>query len=113
MKAPVDVVLAALADPTRRTIVTWLAEGRTPTATQLAGELPMSRQAVVKHLAVLRDAGLVDAEPQGRETRYRLRAEGLDAVHAWLDEVGAAWERRLGALKAAAESHHHPGRPPG
>jgi DNA-binding transcriptional ArsR family regulator len=79
-------VFSALADPSRRHVVGYLAEHGTATATELTGELPMTRQAVTKHLATLSDAGLVEAERQGRETRYRLT------------EAGAEWDDRLDAL---------------
>ena len=80
-------VFAALADPSRRTIVERLAAAGRATPTELAGELPMTRQAVAKHLATLADAGLVECERQGRETRYRLT------------EAGEEWDDRLDALR--------------
>lgn len=96
-------VLTALADDTRRGIVALLAAGQTPTATELAGSLPITRQAVTKHLRVLEDAHLVVRERRGRETRYRLRAATLEVARGWLDEVGATWDRRLALLKEQAE----------
>ena len=83
----VGAVFAALADPSRRTIVERLAASGRATSTELAGELPMTRQAVAKHLATLSDAGLVEGERLGRETRYRLT------------EAGAEWDDRLDALR--------------
>jgi len=79
-------VFSALADPSRRHVLGYLADHGTATATQLTGELPMTRQAVSKHLAALSGAGLVSAERAGRETRYRLT------------EAGAEWDGRLHAL---------------
>jgi DNA-binding transcriptional ArsR family regulator len=94
-----DVVFAALADPTRRQVVEMLAREPSVTATGLAAELPISRQAVAKHLAVLRGAGLVHPSRVGRETRYALEREALDDAARWIDRVGGEWDRRLGALR--------------
>jgi len=66
---------------------------------ELSAELPITRQAVSKHLATLRDAGLVEAERSGRETRYRLTPEPLERAAAWMVDVGAEWDRRLAALR--------------
>ena len=103
MSDPVGDVLGALADGTRRGIVARLASGETPTATELAGSLPISRQAVAKHLRVLEDAELVAQERRGREARYHLRVDQLQVASRWLDEVGVTWERRLRRLKEQAE----------
>lgn len=103
MSDPVGEVLGALADDTRRGIVTRLAQGETPTATELAASLPISRQAVAKHLRVLEGADLVVAERRGREARYRLRSDQLQVASRWLEDVGATWERRLARLKEQAE----------
>lgn len=104
MNDPVDAILDALADRTRRAIVTRLADGATTTATELTDAFPMSRQALVKHLQVLREAGLVTSERRGRETRYKLRAEGLQVVTGWLEDISGTWEDRLRRLKAEAEA---------
>jgi DNA-binding transcriptional ArsR family regulator len=69
------------------------------TATRPAEEFPMSRQAIVKHLAALSDAGLVSTEKVGREQRYRLEPTALEPALLWIAEVGAAWDERLVALK--------------
>ena len=71
-----NLVFGALADPSRRQVIGLLSSRGTVTATELSGELPMTRQAVAKHLATLADAGLVAGERQGRETRYRLTDAG-------------------------------------
>ncbi|MCW3064987.1 MAG: transcriptional regulator, ArsR family, partial [Solirubrobacterales bacterium] len=92
-------VFVALADPTRRAVVRSLAERPTVTASALAAELPMSRQAVAKHLAQLAQAGLVTGRREGRETRYRLTPEPLDDAVRWMAEVGAAWDDRLARLR--------------
>ena len=75
-----------------------LAVGGSASQTELAGELPVTRQAVAKHLATLRDAGLVRAERLGRETRYELESEPLGDAAAWLERVGTQWDIRLAAL---------------
>jgi DNA-binding transcriptional ArsR family regulator len=91
-------VFTALADPSRRRLLETLAR-REATATELAADLPVTRQAVAKHLAALRDAGLVDARRSGRETRYRLTPGPLEDAVAWIGEVGDAWDARLDALR--------------
>jgi DNA-binding transcriptional ArsR family regulator len=91
---PLGQVFSALADASRRHVLGYLAENGTATATELTGELPMTRQAVSKHLAALSDAGLVTGERAGRETRYRLT------------EAGAEWDDRLDALKRHLRKRH-------
>ena len=86
MSDPLGLVFGALADPNRRQVIGYLSERGTATATELTGELPITRQAVAKHLATLADAGLVESERLGRETRYRLT------------RAGAEWDGRLDAL---------------
>ena len=101
--AAAGAVFAALADPTRRRIVRALADGDTVTASSLAAGLPVTRQAVAKHLAALRAAGLAVAEPAGRETRYRLTpAPFTDAVR-WMASTGARWDDRLARLDRRLE----------
>ena len=97
MGARVDLVFAALADPSRRFVLERLARG-SASQSELAGALPVTRQAVAKHLATLRDAGLVHAERRGRETRYELDSGPLADAAAWLERVGAEWDERLEAL---------------
>jgi DNA-binding transcriptional ArsR family regulator len=92
-------VFAALADPTRRAVVRELSRQPTTTATALAAELPISRQAISKHLATLAGAGLVATERAGRETRYRLTPDPLDDAMRWMAEVGGQWDRRLERLR--------------
>jgi DNA-binding transcriptional ArsR family regulator len=92
-------VFAALGDPTRREVLRRVAVGPT-TATRLALEMPISRQAVSKHLSALDEAGLVERTVSGREVRYSLRAEPLSDVVGWVTEVGKAWDQRLANLKS-------------
>jgi DNA-binding transcriptional ArsR family regulator len=96
--ARVDRVFGALADPSRRFVLEHLATRGSASQTELAGELPVTRQAVAKHLATLRDAGLVRAERRGRETRYELESAPLGDAAAWLEHVGAEWDGRFAAL---------------
>jgi DNA-binding transcriptional ArsR family regulator len=95
---PPDRVFDALADANRRRLLGFLAERETATATELASELPVTRQAVAKHLAALSAAGLVEGTRLGRETRYRLTPEPLAEAMAWMADVGAQWDDRLAAL---------------
>ncbi len=99
-----DAVFAALADPTRRSLVSRLVREGPHTATDLARDLPMTRQAVVHHLQSLGDAGLVDAHRDGREVRYRATPEPLADAVAWMLESGAQWDRRLQRLRAQVEA---------
>ncbi|CAN5438912.1 hypothetical protein BH10ACT1_BH10ACT1_39300 [soil metagenome] len=92
-------MFAALADPTRRQILQAVGLRGATTATELAADLPVSRQAVVKHLQALALAGLVDSERVGREQRFRLTPAPLDEALRWMVEVGAAWDERLDRLR--------------
>jgi DNA-binding transcriptional ArsR family regulator len=103
MSAAADEVMAALADPTRWRVLSLLAERGEGTATTLAGELPVSRVAVVKHLAVLDRAGLVEGGRRGREVRYRVRPERLEETARWMAALASQWDQRLAALKRLAE----------
>jgi DNA-binding transcriptional ArsR family regulator len=103
MDAGADTVMAALADPTRWRVLSLLAERGEATATTLAGELPVSRVAVVKHLAVLDRAGLVEGARRGREVRYRVRPERMEEAARWMAALASQWDERLGALKSLAE----------
>ncbi len=87
-------VFAALSDPTRRSLLDTVAQrGDGVTATELAASLPISRQAVTKHLAVLASAGLVSSSRAGRETRYRPTTAPLDEAGAWIARLAALRER--------------------
>ena len=95
----VGAVLQALADPTRREVVSLLSRSGAVTATELAAQLPVSRQAVSKHLTALAEAGLVAGAREGREVRYRLTPSPMRETVSWMASVGAEWDERLEALK--------------
>ena len=96
-------VFSALGDPTRWQVLVTLAERGEGSATVLARELPVSRPAVIKHLGVLRRAGLVDSRKVGREVLYSPRSERLGATARRMDELAAGWDARLAALRELAE----------
>lgn len=95
----VDAVFAALSDPTRRDVVRALSEDGPVTATELAERIPVSRQAIVKHLASLEDAGLVASAIEGRSRRFRLTPGPMREAMGWMADVGAEWDDRLDALR--------------
>ena len=95
-------VFAALGDDTRWSILARLGEGPA-SASALAREIPVSRQAIVKHLEVLRGAGLVESEQVGREQVFRAIGGRLSDVARQLERIGAAWESRLASIKRLAE----------
>jgi DNA-binding transcriptional ArsR family regulator len=98
-------LFAALADPTRRQVIRSLSGAEPVTASGLAAELPITRQAVAKHLAMLDDAGLVErAGGAGREVRYALRPGALGGAADWMRTAEAAWDGRLGRLKRSVEA---------
>ena len=104
-------VLAALADPTRRQVLDLLAAEGEATATVLAERLPISRQAVVKHLVVLDDAGLVSSARVGREVLYVVVPAALNVTARWMDRLAADWDRRLATIKRVAEAAERDSRP--
>jgi DNA-binding transcriptional ArsR family regulator len=99
-----DAVFDALADATRRQVLRDLADRGPQTPTELADHLPVSRQAVSKHLDVLGRAGLVSSNRVGRETRFTFQPEPLTDAAAWMADVGGTWDRRLAALKRRLEA---------
>jgi DNA-binding transcriptional ArsR family regulator len=99
-RAGLDAVFGALADPTRRGLFERLLAGGPDTATNLVAGLDVSRQAVVKHLQVLADAGLVAPRRQGREVRYAATPEALIDAVGWMAATGAQWDRRLDRLRS-------------
>jgi DNA-binding transcriptional ArsR family regulator len=101
LEATVEQVFAALADPTRRSILAALATRGPATVTELADRLPITRQAIAKHLTLLSDAGLVTAEPgERRRVRYRLHTEPVQIAQQFLAALAHDWDRRLDALAA-------------
>ena len=99
MDSGVDRVFAALGDPGRRDLVRAISERGSATATELAAELPVTRQAVAKQLSTLADAGLLTAKRAGRETHYEVTPAPLEDAVEWMVSVGAAWDERLAALR--------------
>jgi DNA-binding transcriptional ArsR family regulator len=99
-EAIAEQVFAALADPSRRAILAALASGGPATATDLAARLPITRQAIAKHLALLAEAGLVTAEPgERRRVRYRLHSAPMQVAQQFLAAMARDWDGPLGALK--------------
>ena len=95
---PVGAVFSALSDPTRRRVVELLSTQTSVTASGLSHELPITRQAISKHLATLAEAGLVSVSHEGREARYRLTPEPLTGAMHWMASAGARWDQRLARL---------------
>jgi ArsR family transcriptional regulator, cadmium/lead-responsive transcriptional repressor len=101
-----DALWSAIGDPTRRQVLDLLLAGGGRTATVLSERLPVTRQAVAKHLAVLDRVGLVHASPSGREVRYDIDQAQLARAVAQLNAVGSAWDDRLRRIKRIAEALH-------
>jgi DNA-binding transcriptional ArsR family regulator len=123
IEAIAEQVFTALADPTRRAILAALASGGPATATDLAGRLPVTRQAIAKHLALLAEAGLVTAEPgERRRVRYRLHSAPMQVAQQFLAALARDWDGPLDALTdhldrvlkdhpAGLQGHHNPPQP--
>ncbi|SDL88072.1 ArsR/SmtB family transcription factor [Sediminibacillus halophilus] len=103
MAAEKHDVFQAIADPTRRQVLQLLVEQDLPIS-EIASHFQISRTAVVKHLGVLTEAGLVDSEKIGREKRYHLRPEPLSEVKDWLGFYEQFWENKLTRLKHVLEA---------
>ncbi|HZR12173.1 MAG TPA: metalloregulator ArsR/SmtB family transcription factor [Acidimicrobiia bacterium] len=101
-----DDLWEAVADPTRRKLLDLLVARGQATATTLTTEMPVSRQAISKHLALLQRVGLVDGHRQGREVRYEVREQRLAEATGALSEVAKRWDRRLRVIKQLAEEAH-------
>ncbi len=101
-----DALWAAVGDPTRRRLLDTLLALGEATATTLSGRLPVTRQAVAKHLTVLDRVGLVAGRKQGREVLYTVRPERLDEASKAMARAAAAWDQRLAAIKDLAEAAH-------
>ncbi|MCU1344240.1 MAG: transcriptional regulator, ArsR family [Acidimicrobiia bacterium] len=99
---PLDALFAVLADPTRRALLQQLVRHGPDTATRLVDQFPVTRQAVVKHLQAMVEAGLVTAERSGREVYYRATPEQLADAIAWLLDTSVKWDRRLERLRQRA-----------
>ena len=99
-----DDLWSAVGDPTRRRMLDLLLSGGPGTATSLSDHLPVTRQAVAKHLAVLDRVGLVHPTPAGRERRYQVDEAQLARAVAQLNDVGATWDARLRRIKSIAEA---------
>ncbi len=105
-RAEEESLWAAVGEPSRRQLLDSLLAHGEATATALAVESPLTRQAVSKHLAVLDRAGLVGSRREGREVRYSVRPNRLDEVTRSMAEVAATWDRRLQTIKSLAEARH-------
>lgn len=100
IEAIAEQVFIALADPTRRAILAALAADGPSTVTDLAARLPITRQAIAKHLALLTDAGLIASEPgERRRVRYRLRSAPVQIAQQFLAALANNWDDRLDALR--------------
>ena len=105
IEAIAEQVFSALADPSRRAILAALASGGPATATDLADRLPITRQAIAKHLILLAEAGLVKAEPgERRRVRYRLRSAPMRVAQQFLAALARDWDTSLDALKDHLEN---------
>jgi DNA-binding transcriptional ArsR family regulator len=99
-----DRLLQAVADTSRRRVLDLILTRGDVTATELAAELPFTRQAVTKHLAVLDRSGLVESTRHGREVRYSVRPDQIDVAARAMAKVAARWDARLEVIKEMAES---------
>jgi DNA-binding transcriptional ArsR family regulator len=99
----VDSIFSALSDGTRRDVLRSLTEDGPSTSTELAARLPVTRQAISKHLELLEDAGLVEASPEGRARRFHVTPGPLTDAMGWMVNVGAEWDERLEALRRHLE----------
>jgi len=108
-----DELWEAMADPTRRKLLDLLVARGQATATTLTADMPVSRQAISKHLLLLQRVGLIDSHRQGREVRYQVREQRLAEATGALSEVANRWDRRLRAIKHLAEQAHAAGRDAG
>jgi ArsR family transcriptional regulator, cadmium/lead-responsive transcriptional repressor len=103
-----DRLWAAIADPTRQQLLDRILAGGDATASALARDLPITRQGIAKHLAVLERAGLVDATRTGREVRFTVRQAQLYRATRRMAQIAAEWDDRLATVKRIAETEHGP-----
>ena len=108
-RAEEESLWAAVGEPSRRQLLDSLLARGEASATALAAESPLTRQAVAKHLTVLGRAGLVKSRREGREVRYSVRPDRLDEVTRSMAEVAATWDKRLQTIKRLAEARHRSG----
>jgi ArsR family transcriptional regulator, cadmium/lead-responsive transcriptional repressor len=101
-----DELWSAIADPSRRRVLDLLVSGGEATATELAGHVPFTRQAVSKHLVALEEVGLVSRHKRGRDVLYRVDERRLDEATRAMADVASRWDRRLDAIKRIAEGAH-------
>jgi DNA-binding transcriptional ArsR family regulator len=99
-----DRLWAAIADPTRQQLLDLILQAGDATATALARDLPITRQGIAKHLAVLERAGLVEASRTGREVRFTVRRDRLDQATRHMAQILAKWDERLATIKHIAET---------
>jgi ArsR family transcriptional regulator, cadmium/lead-responsive transcriptional repressor len=104
---PDDELWAAIADPSRRRVLDLLVRDGEASASWLAGQVPFSRQAVSKHLAVLEEAGLISRRKRGREVLYQVDARRLDQAARAMTDLATQWDRRLTTIKRLAEAAHN------
>jgi len=107
-----DQLWSAIADPSRRRVLDLLVRDGEASASSLADHLPVSRQAVSKHLVVLEDAGLISRHKEGREVLYRVQAARLDQATRAMTDLAHRWDRRLVTIKRLAEAAHAQARNP-
>jgi ArsR family transcriptional regulator, cadmium/lead-responsive transcriptional repressor len=105
-----DRLWAAIGDPRRQQLLDRILASGVATATALARDLPITRQGIAKHLAVLERAGLVQATRTGREVRYAIQQDRLDQATRYMAQVLATWDERLAAIKRIAEAERDPRR---
>jgi DNA-binding transcriptional ArsR family regulator len=103
---PDDELWSAIADPSRRRVLDLLVRGGEATASTLAHDVPFTRQAVIKHLAVLEQAGLVTRYKEGREVRFRIDPVRLDQATRAMAQLANDWSHRLATIKRLAEAAH-------
>lgn len=104
----ITAVFAALGDPTRWAILDVLGDGEAVTASRLADRLPVSRQAIAKHLGILEEAGLVASQRDGRSVRYVVEGNRLEEASRWMSDRAAVWDRRLAAIRKLGEQSRDP-----
>jgi DNA-binding transcriptional ArsR family regulator len=112
LNQPDDQLWAAIADPSRRRVLDLLLRHGVATASALAADVPFTRQAVIKHLAVLENAGLVVRERHGREVRFHPDPSRLNDAARTMSDVARQWEGRLDAIKQLAEAAHRTAKAP-